>query len=60
MRAWVLIGKCSAWDAGPRSAVELREAAAHFDRAAALFYAPAVKAELASLADVCRGLAAGS
>ena len=60
MRAWVLIGKCSAWDAGPRSAVELTAAAAHFDRAAALFYAPAVKAELASLADVCRGLAARS
>ena len=30
-----------------RSAVELREAAAHFDRAAALHPAPAVKAHLA-------------
>ena len=53
MRAWVLIGKCSAWNAGPRSAVELTAAAAHFDRAAALFNAPAAKA---SLADVCRAV----
>ena len=36
MRAMVLSGKSAAWAAGPRSAAELREAAAHFERAAAL------------------------
>ena len=36
MRADVLSGEGCAWEAGPRSAAELREAAAHFDRAAAL------------------------
>jgi len=36
MRAEVLCGQHSAWKAGPRSAAELREAAAHFERAAAL------------------------
>ena len=50
MRAFVLRGRCPAWKAGPRSAVELREAATHFDRAAALSTAPAAKAELADLA----------
>jgi hypothetical protein len=63
MRALVLIGKVGAWGlarpVGPRSGAELKEAAAHFDPAAALSTAPAVKAEYASLADHCRGLAAG-
>ena len=33
MRALVLIGQHGAWEAGPRSAAELREAATHYDRA---------------------------
>ena len=60
MRALVLRGEVGSWEEGPRSAAELREAAAHFDRSAALSTAPAVKAEFASLADECRGLAAGT
>ena len=36
MRAFVLSGRLGAWDAGPRSAAELREAAAQFDRAGEL------------------------
>ena len=39
MRAMVLKGS-RAWEAGPRSAAELREAAVHFQRAAALCPAP--------------------
>ena len=58
MRAHVLCGQLDAWESGPRSAAELREAAAHFDRAAALHSAPAVKAEFADCADVCRRRAA--
>ena len=54
MRAMVLCGRCVAWEAGPRSAAELREAAAHFDRAAALSTAPAVKDQLAGDAARCR------
>ena len=50
----VLGGQCSAWEVGPRSAAELREAAAHYDRAAALHPAPAVKGELADEAALCR------
>ena len=57
MRAIVLCGQCGAWEAGPRSAAELREAAAHFDRAAALHPAPAVKAHLADAAAECRSWA---
>ena len=54
MRAMVLSGMSyGAWEAGPRSAAELTEAAAHFDRAAALSSAPA-KALRTSLADSCR------
>ena len=41
-------------EAGPRSMAELREAATHFDRAAALEPAPVVKAQFAECADVCR------
>ena len=54
MRAEVLAGQCSTWKAGPRSAAELREAATHFDRAAALYPAPAMKAALAGKAARCR------
>ena len=54
MRAEVLSGRSSAWEAGPRSAAELREAATHFDRVAALQPAPAVKATLAEAAAQCR------
>ena len=41
-------------EAGPRSAAELREAATHFERAAALHSAPAAKAEFAGKAAWCR------
>ena len=55
MRAVVLRGQCgSVWEAGPRSAAELKEAATHFERAAALHPAPAAKASLASKAAWCR------
>ena len=56
MRADVLCGQLGAWEVGPRSAAELKEAAAHFERAAALSDAPAVKASLADRADWCRSL----
>ena len=59
MRAMALCGQCGAWEAGPRSAADLTEAAGHFDRSAALSYAPALKAQLALLADRFRSLAAG-
>ena len=58
MRAEVLCGQGrpggSAWEAGPRSAAELTEAATHYDRAAALCPAPPAKADFAELADFCR------
>jgi tetratricopeptide (TPR) repeat protein len=57
MRAIVLTGLGGAWEAGPRSAAELKEAAAHCDRAAALCPAPAGKAHFASRADWCRAQA---
>jgi len=57
MRAAVLNGQAGAWNAGPRSAAELMEAAAHYERAAALCPAPAVKASLAGNADWCRRMA---
>ena len=57
MRAYVLSGFSDAWEMGPRSAAELKEAAAHFDRSAALCDAPLWKVELSSLADECRSLA---
>ena len=57
MRAIVLGGQYSAWGAGPRSAAELKEAATHYERAAALHPAPAVKAELAGSADWYRSQA---
>ena len=58
MRGLVLGGMTRGASAsGPRSAAELKEAAAHLDRAAALSNAPAVKARKASLSDLFRRLA---
>ena len=57
MRGRVLVGQSSTWEAGPRSAAEFRGAAAHYELAAALQPAAAVKAELAELADLCHSLA---
>ena len=54
MRGVVLRGQDGAWKAGPRSAAELKEAATHWERAAALCPAPAVKATLAEFAAACR------
>ena len=54
MRAIVLCLQSSTWEVGPRSAAELREAAAHYERAAALHPAPAAKAEFTDFAAVCR------
>ena len=51
MRANVLSEMCGAWEVGPRSAAELKEAATHFDRCAALSNAPTVKSQKASCAD---------
>ena len=58
MRAFVLEGQCPAWEAGPRSAAELKKAAStHFERAAALCSAPAVKTVFADQAAWCRSQA---
>ena len=54
MRALVLSGHAGAWEVGPRSVAELKEAATQYDRAAALHPAPAGKAFLAGAADSCR------
>ena len=54
VRADVLCGRLSALEAVTRSAAELREAAAHFERAAALCLAPAIKADFADSAARCR------
>jgi tetratricopeptide (TPR) repeat protein len=54
MRAMVLSARYGGWEAGPRSAAELREAAAHFERAAALCAALQWKAQFACDADWCR------
>ena len=43
-----------AWEEGPRSAAELREAAAHCEQAAALASAPSAKAALSGDAALCR------
>jgi tetratricopeptide (TPR) repeat protein len=53
MRA-VVLRVHGAWKAGPRSAAELKEAATHYEWAAALYPAPAVKAEFAGEAAWCR------
>ena len=60
MRALVLSGIAGMgdiWEVGPRSAAELREAANHFERAAALHPAPAAKAEFAEKTAQCRSQA---
>jgi len=57
MRALVLSGQCFAWEAGPRSAAELKEAATHYERAAPLCPAPAAKAHCAGYAAQCRSRA---
>ena len=57
MRAVVLSGLCGAWEVGPRSVAELKEAATHWDRAAALHPAPAMKAHLAQNRAFCRSQA---
>ena len=58
MRANVLSGQDDAWAAGPRSAAEPREAAAHFDRAAAerrcMPWCSVGESKYASDAAVCR------
>ena len=55
MRAEVLRGvSYGTWGVGPRSVVELKKAATHYARAAALCHAPAGKAEFTGLADLCR------
>ena len=54
MRAFVLCGKSPAWEAGPRSAAEFKEAAKHYERAAELVAAPAIKAEDIEDAARCR------
>ena len=58
MRAVVLSGLSDAWEVGPRSAAELKEAAVHFERAAALCDTPAQKSGLAGNADWCHTQAA--
>ena len=57
MRGMVLSGHGD-WEEGPRLAAELKEAAAHMTRAATLSKAPAVKANMAVLANLCRSQAA--
>ena len=54
MRAAVMSGRSFGWEAGPRSAAELKEAATHFERAVALHLAPAGKADHARNAAWCR------
>ena len=54
MRALVLSGQNCVWETGPRSAAELKKAAAHWERAVALTNAPAVKAQYSWYADQCR------
>ena len=57
MRALVLEGQNDSWKAGPRSAAELKEATKHYERAAALYPAPAEKAHFADRAAWCRNQA---
>ena len=54
MRAIILSGLFAGWEEGPRSAAELKKAATHFDRAAALHTAPAMRASFADKAASCR------
>ena len=57
MRATVLSGRCGASEVGLRSAAELWEAAAHYERAAAMETPGAFRAAFADLADWCRSKA---
>ena len=58
MRADVLSGRTGwAWEVGPRSAAELKKAATYFERAAAMCHAPAMKAQIAGEAALCRSQA---
>ena len=57
VRAMVLSGETTAGEEVPRSAAELKKAATHFERAAALCPAPAGKAEFAGQATLCRSQA---
>ena len=50
------MGAC--WENGPRSTSELKEAATHFERAAAQCSAPLLRAELVGRANWCRRRAA--
>ena len=60
MRAGVLSGPIdNVWEAGPRSAVEFKEAATYYEQAAALCPAPSGKARFADDADWCRSEAEG-
>ena len=52
-----LSGQNGSWEAGPRSAAELKEAATHYERVAALHSAPAVKTMFSDQAAWCRGQA---
>ena len=54
MRGLVLSGRSDFWEAGPRSAAELKKAAARYDRAASVCDAVAQKAGLARTADAAR------
>ena len=59
MRAAVLCGiSGAAWEAGPRSAAEFKEAATYWERCAALSIAPALGASRADVARWCRSQAA--
>ena len=58
MRANILSGIYDgAWEVGPRSAAELKEAAVHYDRSAALSDAPVGKAYFARMAVISRSQA---
>ena len=53
-RAGVLSGQNSYWEAGPRSAAELKESGTHYERTVALESAPAMTALLIDRAESCR------
>ena len=57
MRALVLCEDCVGWEAEPRSAAELIEAATHCDRAVALNPVPAAISQFAGIAYDCRSRA---
>merc|ERR1740139_1717016 len=58
MRAVVLAGQNPAWESGPRSAADLKEAATHYERVAELNPAPGQKRRDGSRAADLRGQAA--